>query len=372
MDFAHLSRNNKIDLSYYRLHLWGCTAEMSDCEDTDNNYYSEGENYSFSPDASDEEYDKDIYYDNNDDEEEAGEPEENSFNINNYDLTTSTEDTRHQPDSNRRENDKQATDNNNNNAGNNQELPCKPYIDTDGCLVVATKGYIHRLGRWTSQCCDGLIPSRRHVHIPWPGRKQGKYYICWYDGHPFNNLPFGYCKKYDEKRKKWFMHEATFCSAECTLAFAHSTESQTLFFQERLQDTWAFFHEHMGIKWRERIYPAPSRFILKQIQPETGISIDEFRKNFRKTRTTVLPDNVLSIVTRVEEIQFAKKETRARMKRRIDKQQQQSRNKRHQPQTSRMRTTNSGSTRRLSVRKEAQPSGRTPLLEMLSKKTIKK
>ena len=105
------------------------------------------------------------------------------------------------------------------------------------------------------------------------------------------------------------------------------------FFEKRhTANTFLYIYNVMKVNRNEPLFPANTASVLKRFHPKTGISIEEFRKEFLTTKIEVLPANLLSVVTLIEEIHYKRESNdvlkkRKEMEKRIKKEQCKKRRK---------------------------------------------
>lgn len=134
----------------------------------------------------------------------------------------------------------------------------------------------------------------------WPPRDE--HYVCCWDTYPFDHLPWGCCLEY--KHGDFYMDERMFCSPECSLAWARAELYGKFNYTHILEATQLYFRKVMGLLWTERVHAAPPKEFLERFDPIRGISIDAYRQNFKMSEVTILPSNLLSTLTIIEEIRY--------------------------------------------------------------------
>lgn len=170
------------------------------------------------------------------------------------------------------------------------------YHDSAGFLYEPICGKVWKLTQ-SSIHCNSISNS-----TPWPGKPEDESigWICYHDTYPFKGVPWGICLKYDEKGENHHMHGSTFCSPNCVRAYLIERN----FEKRHITSTYHFMHKVMQLKLDVPLFTAKPANVLKRFHPKDGISIDEFRKSFHESKVHVLPPNMISVVTLIEEVKY--------------------------------------------------------------------
>lgn len=139
----------------------------------------------------------------------------------------------------------------------------------------------------------------------WPGTPDdNNKFICFHDSYSFKGIPWGIALDFNEIKNIFIMFEGHFCSPNCVLSFINS--SKLIPTEKAMMFTSIYFTKVMNLKIFTIINRAPPPFLLKRFQPKTGLDIKEYRKDFINSLITVLPNNLVSPITLIEQIQYEK------------------------------------------------------------------